>query len=80
MYRKQKTTYKDVANELIEQLRKNNSDMNELDGLRDLSDYEIDSHEESSDDDIKSPEGKLTTKNCKCRSGRKMLGEGFMML
>lgn len=45
VYQKQKTTYKDVANELIEQLKRSN-EMKDLTGLGDLSGVE-DNDEES---------------------------------
>ena len=61
VYQKQRTTYKDVANELIEQL-KQNSEMKELTGLADFSDHEDGDEEDSS---AELPNGKSPTKRGK---------------
>ena len=50
VYQKQRTTYKDVANELIEQLKRSN-EMKELTGLGEFSERE--DNDEESDVDVK---------------------------
>lgn len=63
VYQRQRTTYKDVANELIDQLKKN-SEMQELAGLNEVS------SDEDEDDDV-SVEESAAKRSRACASDKK---------